>query len=277
MQVAIPYTFRAVVLAKNKRKEEGKWFLGELPEWVEIAEHTLEEAPIVFTVSLQNYYTREIPIKTEEIRFFNNNFWKIVYDTSYNSIPMEGIEDMPQLFARSCNMHNVHQLNGIGNFRRWEYRQISEDKENEIREKIIAQAEKYILLDGIVYVQIGEPRYAVNIRTYRNKTTCIVSTYDYDERIPRNHYFRVEEFDQAQELLQLYLRQGYQLDKETRQNIVGINPCIKTIDPQAESIPMLCAEKLREYHQLEDLIKQNESRMVELRNRQYVLVQTLFK
>ena len=51
MQVAIPYTFRAVVLAKNKRKEEGKWFLGELPEWVEIAEHTLEEAPIVFVVN----------------------------------------------------------------------------------------------------------------------------------------------------------------------------------------------------------------------------------
>jgi len=190
---------------------------------------------------------------------------------------MRGVEDMPNLFAQSCNMRSTYRADIIGNFRRWEYRQISEDKENEVREKVIAQAEKYILLDGTVYVQIGEPRYAVNIKIRREKTTCIVPTYDYDGRMPRNHYFRAEEFAQAQELLQSYLQQGYELEYETRQSIIGISPCIKTIDPQIESIPMLCAEKLLEYHQLGNLIEQNESRLVELRKREYVLIQTLFK
>ncbi|MDF2880044.1 MAG: hypothetical protein K0R54_601 [Clostridiaceae bacterium] len=150
---------------------------------VELKEVTAEEAPIAVEVTTPCFETGKTTKKTEEYRIFNGSFYKKAYLSEYES-KQKGLYPLEKL---------------IESFEKFNY---YSDYGKEVEQsKILKKINDYILIDNVIWVKTGEPRYCiVTFGLGRNHgSTGFFCEHHYNPNISKNNYFNALERDKALE------------------------------------------------------------------------------
>lgn len=147
---------------------------------INIKEITEQQAPIAFIVTDLDMGTGEFTKKIE-YRFYNNKLWAKV-----------------NWRDKHCNKEGLLPLSELRWYIRGVYDYWNHDKEKVI-ESYLDDAKDYLIIDGIVYEVIGEPRYVINTfgLGHNHGGTGMFVENHYNSNISKKRYFTALQREEA--------------------------------------------------------------------------------
>lgn len=169
MQVTHEYTWleRGVIPPRCRKPRD---VIHEGEHTVEVAEVSADQVPVAFWI-------RDLTDGWKELRWWDGRLWTRHLPWSRQT------EDS---IAGSAHFpERTRSSSSYGGF----------DSRQEAENHFDDWAKRFLIIDAVVYQQIGEPRYV--IRTYGFNGVGISVDYGYDPNVPMYRHFSADQFEQA--------------------------------------------------------------------------------
>lgn len=184
MEITVPYDYTQQVIPKYCRKPRGVSFKGEIT--VSIRKVSSEQAPIAI-----REYGKCFSDKTEqyepsiiEYRWYKNKLW-VLHSFNRSSHGQYETQTSEQFESDPYPM-----TNGLPY-----YHAYASQQDN--RKRIMSWAKNVLLIDGMRWQQIDEPRYVINTfglgHNHGHPGTSLSSTNSYNSNISKIRYFRIDQ------------------------------------------------------------------------------------
>lgn len=188
MKITIPYEYTKQVIPKHCSKPRPANFKSQIS--VLINEVNGGQAPVAI-----REYGKRFSDKTEkyeptivEYRWFRNELWILHSFSRYSHAPYE-TQTAQQFMSDPYPM-----TNGLPYYHAYSPQQVN-------RCRIMAWARNTLLIDGMRWQQIGEPRYVIHTfglgHNHGHPGTSLSSANFYNSNISKLRYFRVDQHDLA--------------------------------------------------------------------------------
>lgn len=175
MRLSVSYQFAVSGVPARCRNERESTFLSSRPLEIEIPEASSAQCPVAIVL---DHRDPELGDPTE-LRMYDGRLWRLA-DTSPERIGFP---------------HEAYAYSRLPEFDAHQWRRIDTNTEAEVERTILEHARGYLLIDGALYEQSGEPRYHVHrtgFRTYGISQTNAYLSEDYRD------YFRADDLCGAQ-------------------------------------------------------------------------------
>jgi len=188
MKITIPYEYTKQVIPKHCRKPRGVQFKGNIS--VLIHEVNAYQAPIAIIEHNRQYNdkTEQYEPSITEYRWYKNKLWKLHSFSRYSHAPYE-TQTSEQFMGDPYPM-----TNGISYYHAYRFQQ-------ENRNCIMSWARNTLLIGGMRWQQIDEPRYVIHTfglgHNHGHPGTSLSSTNSYNSNISKSRYFRIDQHDIA--------------------------------------------------------------------------------
>ena len=188
VQVKIPYEYTKQIIPKYCRNPRGVVFNSEIS--VSIHKVNAEQAPIAIREFNQHFNdkTEKYEPATTDYRWYRKKLWVLHSFSRYCHAPYE--TQTTEQFAKDP----YPMTNGMSYYHAYRTQQ-------ENRCCIMAWARNILLIDGMRWQQIAEPRYVIHTfglgHNHGHPGTSLSSTNSYNSNISKVRYFRIDQHDLA--------------------------------------------------------------------------------
>lgn len=188
MKTTIPYEYTKQVIPKHCRKPRPTTFKSQIS--VSVNEVTGEQAPIAIREHSKRFSdkTGEYEPTITEYRWHRNKLW-ILHSFSRVSHGTYETQTSQQFMSDPYPM-----TNGLPYYHAYNPQQAN-------RNHIMAWARDTLLIDGMRWQQIDEPRYVIHTvglgHNHGHPGTSLSSTNSYNSNISKSRYFRIDQHDLA--------------------------------------------------------------------------------
>jgi len=186
MKIAIPYEYARQIIPKYCRKPRATIFKGQIS--VSVHEVSGEQAPIAIREHGQSFndQTGQYEPSITEYRWYNKKLWIL---HSFNRVS-HGIYETQ---TSQQFMNDPYPMtNGLPYYHAYSSQQVN-------RCRIMAWARNTLLIDGIRWQQIDEPRYVIMTfgLGHNHGGSSLSTANSYNSNISKARYFRVDQHDLA--------------------------------------------------------------------------------
>ncbi len=188
MKITIPYEYTKQVIPKYCRKPRGVQFKGNIS--VLIHEVNAEQAPIAIREYGNRYNdkTERYEPSITEYRWYGKKLWILHSFNRYSHAPYE-TQTSEQFMSDPYPM-----ANGLPYYHAYASQQVN-------RNGIMSWARDTLLIDGMRWQQIDEPRYVIKTfglgHNHGHPGTSLSSANSYNSNIGKSRYFRIDQHDLA--------------------------------------------------------------------------------
>lgn len=188
MKLAIPYEYTKQVIPKYCSKPRSANFKSRIS--VSIYEVTGEQAPVAIRELGKRFSdkTEKYEPTIIEYRWFQNKLWILHSFNRYSQAPYE--TQTSQQFENDP----YPMAYGLPYYHAYASRQVN-------RCRIMGWARNTLLIDGMRWQQIDEPRYVIHTfglgHNHGHPGTSLSSTNSYNPNISKSRYFRIDQQDLA--------------------------------------------------------------------------------
>lgn len=188
MKITIPYECTKQVIPKYCRKPRPSKFKGQIA--VLIHEVNGGQAPIAIREHGKRFNDKSEKYEptTTDYRWYRNKLWILHTFNRYSHAPYE-TQTSQQFISDPYPM-----TNGLPYYHAYDSRKAN-------RCRIMAWARSVLLVDGMRWQQIDEPRYVIHTfglgHNHGHPGTSLSSTNSYNSNISKSRYFRVDQHDLA--------------------------------------------------------------------------------